>query len=607
MDDLEFLYNIIVDNDLYTKSFEEFQEQYKDPAYQEKVFNETSSRGLYTNSFEEFKTKYKNGETEELSSSIFSSSYKPLELSHLKGKEEDLLASDPTNTIISNLDREGSDITFAEFNNTPEEKLQDILESKYGNWLEFDEPIVFNNSLRGANLDVIQITNPQTGATKDFELGTDYNNERGYYTNPKDSYNEMLEWITEQRRDKDGKYINEGAKRTLGEDYLVETGLGDLPLEVSTQIQDLALKEVKADETGELTMEQAIDNVVNTGFGKMNTAWRSSIVSQEAKENVKFNDIVEDMVKNRFLDIRFTENQIRGAEFLEQQQLLIELGVPEDVFRNKELEMEAMKQKFNIDPLNPNASAEFYLEKLERTLSATVKEQIEEYLNGSQQWSTVDKPNTLGPKIKSAYANAAANVVTEGKEKAAIENAEANTKIEDKEVVELSKALQEKKQINKSDADKLALDQITKAKADEIINNYTNEFSKKQFKQDWSMSDETKKKLDDKRNAILNESDPEKRKALQKELQTEIRDLLNDDNITFLKDENGDFVSKELQAKNVEAQQRKKQQLDILNDYLYKADGELTQELFSMMERVRKARTGRAEQGKEINPNRYLV
>jgi vacuolar-type H+-ATPase subunit I/STV1 len=82
--------------------------------------------------------------------------------------EEDLLSSDPTNTVIENLDREGSDITFSEFNNTPEDKLQEILESKYGNWLEFDEPIIYNNSLRGANLDVIQITNPQTGDTKDY-------------------------------------------------------------------------------------------------------------------------------------------------------------------------------------------------------------------------------------------------------------------------------------------------------------------------------------------------------------------------------------------------------------------------------------------------------
>lgn len=31
------------------------------------------------------------------------------------------------------------------------------------------------------------------------------------------------------------------------------------------------------------------------------------------------------------------------------------------------------------------------------------------------------------------------------------------------------------------------------------------------------------------------------------------------------------------------------------------------EELFAMMERVRKARTGNPKQGKEINPNKYLV
>ena len=40
--------------------------------------------------------------------------------------EEDLLSSDPTSTVVSNLSKEGNDITFNEFNNTPEEDLQEL-------------------------------------------------------------------------------------------------------------------------------------------------------------------------------------------------------------------------------------------------------------------------------------------------------------------------------------------------------------------------------------------------------------------------------------------------------------------------------------------------
>ena len=228
--------------------------------------------------------------------------------------EEDLLSTDPTNTVIDQLNRDGGDITFAEFNNTPEEELEEILESKYGNWLEFDEPILYKGNtqmptLKGATIDVIQITNPQTGATKDFELGTDYNKKRGYGKDSREAYNEMISWITNQRRDQEGKYINEGARRTLGEDYLVDTEMGQLPLEVSSQIEGLALQKVLADETGELTMEKAIDDVVSSSFGKMNTAWRSSIVSNEARENVKFNNKVEDFVRDGF-DATLTEDDI---------------------------------------------------------------------------------------------------------------------------------------------------------------------------------------------------------------------------------------------------------------------------------------------------------
>ena len=38
MEEVEKLYSVLTEGGYYTKSFEEFQEQFKDPSYQERVF-----------------------------------------------------------------------------------------------------------------------------------------------------------------------------------------------------------------------------------------------------------------------------------------------------------------------------------------------------------------------------------------------------------------------------------------------------------------------------------------------------------------------------------------------------------------------------------------
>jgi hypothetical protein len=58
MDELEKLFNVLTRDGYYTKSFEEFQSQYNDPAYRDKVFGVVTRDGLYTNSREEFDVKY---------------------------------------------------------------------------------------------------------------------------------------------------------------------------------------------------------------------------------------------------------------------------------------------------------------------------------------------------------------------------------------------------------------------------------------------------------------------------------------------------------------------------------------------------------------------
>ena len=57
MEELQKLYDSLSREGYYTKSFEDFQEQYADPSYRDKVFGVVTRDGLYTKSREEFDSK----------------------------------------------------------------------------------------------------------------------------------------------------------------------------------------------------------------------------------------------------------------------------------------------------------------------------------------------------------------------------------------------------------------------------------------------------------------------------------------------------------------------------------------------------------------------
>jgi hypothetical protein len=57
-EELKKLYDAIVSRGFYTKSYDEFVNQYQDPAYRDKVFGVVTREGLYTKGREEFDTKY---------------------------------------------------------------------------------------------------------------------------------------------------------------------------------------------------------------------------------------------------------------------------------------------------------------------------------------------------------------------------------------------------------------------------------------------------------------------------------------------------------------------------------------------------------------------
>ena len=58
MDNLQYLHNTLLENNMLDKSFEEFQAASSDKSYQQKVFQEASNRGMFGGSFVDFQNKY---------------------------------------------------------------------------------------------------------------------------------------------------------------------------------------------------------------------------------------------------------------------------------------------------------------------------------------------------------------------------------------------------------------------------------------------------------------------------------------------------------------------------------------------------------------------
>ena len=58
MEEIEKLYNVLIDKKLYSKSLEEFEEQFSDPEYVDKVYNVVTDKKLYSKDKETFTNQY---------------------------------------------------------------------------------------------------------------------------------------------------------------------------------------------------------------------------------------------------------------------------------------------------------------------------------------------------------------------------------------------------------------------------------------------------------------------------------------------------------------------------------------------------------------------
>ena len=58
MDEIQKLYDVLVRDGYYTKSIDEFNVQFQDPAYVDKVFEVVTRDGLYTKDRQTFEKQY---------------------------------------------------------------------------------------------------------------------------------------------------------------------------------------------------------------------------------------------------------------------------------------------------------------------------------------------------------------------------------------------------------------------------------------------------------------------------------------------------------------------------------------------------------------------
>jgi hypothetical protein len=102
MNQLQRLYNRLVRDGKYTKSFEEFQKQFSNAGYQKRVFDSITKDGLYTKGWSNFKDQYKVPEKQEdvnwFNQTWFGRGFKAASTT---GEATDLMMSDFSNIDIN--------------------------------------------------------------------------------------------------------------------------------------------------------------------------------------------------------------------------------------------------------------------------------------------------------------------------------------------------------------------------------------------------------------------------------------------------------------------------------------------------------------------------
>ena len=582
------LWEKLVSEGEYSGTFEQFKEEHSNPENQINLHKKLKSENHLSDEnldFKVFKTKFFEGqeevaEIEEVEEVEEVEVEKPFRMKGVEVEEEETEIVDPREYkweplkgydfgVVANVDdldsslvEPGGDIDLRNFDNVGETELITLLEEKYGGYLEFDEPVITYSDtkfygesgvslLGGMGVDIIQVTNKETGETKDFKLNTEYNGELSESMG-REVYLEFLEFATNARYDAEG-HTKDKAKRYLSDDYSIK----GVRQEVTKEMTYAALKLVKEDESGVLTMDKAIDQVLESEWGQMHVAWKQGIYNQTQADIVSYKeDVREFLIEDQIDDseyISFDPASIYRVEatqypnlFLDETyKTLIELGMPEEVLDVAGAPKGSLPGDTSRDTR--------YLINNHRL------ENVKKWLNNSEK----------GQLIRATYNE------YENEKGIAKTNEEFGIEAAASVTTDDINNFAEKHEISTKEAKKLLIE----AKQNELHNEKSKGTALETLKftqRGLSLDNAGWNSVLDLKDKALTETDPILREKYKAEFTQKIRELFRDGKLLPLRNEKGEFVNPTHQKQYKDALNRKGGgTLQALEDYIFTPSDEL--------------------------------
>ena len=448
-----------------------------------------------------------------------------------RGQRSELVDEDIIEEDIEDIDpvKAGGDITFEDFDNVPEEELVVKLEKTYGDYLEFDQPVIVDSKLGGGwQKDVIQVTNKETGQSRDFVLNTDYNKDKGVegIMPAKEIYNNFIDFAMTSR------FKEGGESKTIRSLRDLETFEGQFLLDdgsyqqVTPEITADAIELIRQDTEGTLTPSAAIEMVVKSPEEYKSTrwlTWEADLLNKKNEEKLALQDVVEEKINEGFNPNRLDVLNI---------ETLISLGMPAEV-------AQVSAGQFTDRQGQVQQSA----------VEAQKKDQIRNWLSTTEegQWIT-NKYNQIQvdqeeQKISDEFYNEAKNSTDE-------------SQYSDKNQYEIA----------------------VRKKATELQNKALNDLGDEVLAADYDnfgMSKENLNKVYELRDKIKTEQDPGKRAFLENQYLNIARTMVADSTIGLLKNADGTWKDGVKQQQKDEAIAKQQQQVTKFNDYLFSSNDDL--------------------------------
>ena len=313
-----------------------------------------------------------------------------------------------------NLENYG-DISFENFDGVEEDDMVDIINKKY-QYLE-----AYKATAGGIARDKIIVKNKETDEEIDLLLNTEYNRNKGVSINPKLTYNKFLEFANLSRYDKKGRIKK---NRPMEEVVLDDGSTMNVPLQITKQ----ALKLIREDKTGTLTMEDAINQAKEASWGDMHIKWQASLANKKVADDIAKVLEIKEIIKDKDFDV-----DIRGDTGSDMSQntidILLDLGMPRDIIKT-EMDQQWLEASVEIDPLDPSPDKEFLFNRIDRHREATIKDQIRTWLGNPENelGSLIIKASTdyNTEKIKQTQAFKKQNEIIEKLDKAGVEYTDAD-------------------------------------------------------------------------------------------------------------------------------------------------------------------------------------